>query len=178
MKKFLLFIVTAFLASVVTGIFVIVLLVALNIQSDSIDAIAYYATFPVSLIVYWFFYGKNQLARFRQRRMHEAELGLEKSPIIKKKYMICLGIIVGTLILTFLLSWILDVRTQNTWLALVSLDIIFVTIGVMLFDKAKSLQDSEKHLQIGCFLYFILFAGALGLIISHFLFFVHGFPEA
>ena len=177
MGKFILFGFVLFFVSVVVSIFIVVLLLPLNVPDELIETIVVIAAHLVLGIGYWLFYGKGQLARFREKRAREAALGLERSPIIKKKYAIGIAVIIGTFLLTLLLSAVLNVSTNNTWLGVLSMNIIFVALGVMLFDKANALL-MQNNLQIGCLLHFVAFALAASLISMNIITLFFGFPEA
>jgi len=87
----------------------------------------------------------------------------------KKRVAIYVSIMIGEILLIFLLSNLLGISTENTWLGAIGAAIIFATLFVMLFDIAWKVKNTRAD--IGCLLFFMIFTGALGMMAALVIFF-------
>ena len=77
---------------------------------------------------------------------------------------------IGEFNFIMLLSYILGVSTESTWLGAVGVSIVFSTIAIMLFKIAKSFMQND-NMGIGCLLYMVIFAKIFIIIITNILIF-------
>ena len=152
-KRLFFFGIAVFMSSVATSIILIAILMPLIASNETLEIIVGIAVTFVTGLMYWSFYGKRQLAKHREKRVHEAELGLEKSPLIKKKYIIYAGVLIGEFIFFQLLSTILNVSLSNTWLGQIAVNVLLITVLIMLFNIVKTIKSTNG--KVSCILYFI-----------------------
>ena len=77
-----------------------------------------------------------------------------KDKVVRKKYFIYFGVVAGEITIFILLSKILGISVENTWFGLIGADIIYVTVGVIMFDIMKS--KVFKSVWVGFILYIAL----------------------
>ena len=87
-----------------------------------------------------------------------------KNKNARKKYVIYSSVLFGQGIILWLVSLLLNVGLENTWLAFIGVNIMFLTILVSLFDTAQTIHKTYK--KIARFLYFIASLGILILVIT------------
>ena len=82
----------------------------------------------------------------------------------KKKLIMYACILAGILLITFIVSYVTGVDTNNTWLALLSINAFFLTIIIMLFDIIKPIKHARPLARY--VVYFVSILLLLPLIIS------------
>jgi len=92
-----------------------------------------------------------------------------KSKSAKKKFFIYTSLFIIEIILIQGISYAYGTSTRNTWLGLVGGDIIFITLGVLLFDIAKSIKEKREYVAFS--LYSIVVVGTLILLLTNIFFF-------
>jgi len=92
---------------------------------------------------------------------------------IKRKPLVYTGILVGIILATFLISYVTGVDTTNTWLSLLFVNAFFLTIAIMLFDLAKSVETPRAITRY--IVYFFPILVLLLLVISNIAFFMGAF---
>jgi len=75
---------------------------------------------------------------------------------VKKKYFIYIVIIISETLLTLLLSVILGVGLRDTWLASISMGIIFLTILIILLDIGRFLKDTHPNVTMTLYIFFFI----------------------
>ena len=85
------------------------------------------------------------------------------------KYIIYTSILVGEILLMVVISKLLGVSTENTWLGTIGTIIIFTTLSIVLFNIAKAVKNT--HLGLSIFLYLIIFILIIGMIVNFILLF-------
>ena len=86
-----------------------------------------------------------------------------KSKYSKKKFYIYSSIFLIEILLIKTISYAFNVSTRNTWLALIGLDVIFITIGILFLDIAQYIKNIRKT--VAFLLYFAAVFIALTIII-------------
>jgi hypothetical protein len=81
------------------------------------------------------------------------------------------SVFVGEILLMLLLSKILNVGTEDTWLGAVGVSVVFITGSIVLIDIARKLW--KTHLAWACLLYFFAFGWLVATIISNLVFFIN-----
>jgi len=81
-----------------------------------------------------------------------------------KKFIVYGSIILGLILIALVLGSILNVETNNSWIAIALILPLFFTISLMLFSLAKLVH--KIHEMAGYFLYFIAIMWAIGMIIG------------
>ena len=88
----------------------------------------------------------------------------------KNRCKLYVGIIVGSFIVTQIISTITGISTENTWLGLIGINIIFLMITIMLIDIFKATKVTHPH--IARFLKPIIFAIITSVVFVHIIIFV------
>jgi len=81
----------------------------------------------------------------------------------KNKYAIYAGIFVSEIIIIFIISRVLGVGTENTWLGMVGATVVFVSLKIVLLIEATK-HVKEGRMMLGCLLYLIILMLSAGLI--------------
>jgi len=98
---------------------------------------------------------------------------LIKDKLKRKKYIICVIIFVGQIAIIQLISIITGVGTENTWLGVIGISVVFLTATVMMFRVAKSIK--RTHVLFAYLLYFAIFLIVTGVVINNIAFFTGAF---
>jgi len=89
---------------------------------------------------------------------------------VKKKYAIYTCLLVGQMVLMQITSLITSVSLSNTWLGVLGVSAIFITIVIILLDISKSIRRTKIYVAYG--LWFIASLLIAGTVISNIAFFL------
>jgi hypothetical protein len=81
-----------------------------------------------------------------------------KSKSAKKKFFIYTSILIVEIISIQVVSYAFNLDTRNTLLGLIGGDIIFITIGVLLFDIANSIKEKREYVAFSLKAFVVFFA--------------------
>ena len=101
-----------------------------------------------------------------------------KNSARRKKYIIYLAVLAGQMIFFQLVSRILGVGLENTWLAFVGVNVMVLTIIAILFDIKNSLEETNARKNDGTY-FFVLYSIyiiSIGILILNVFVLLRGLP--